>query len=520
MIPDSEWKFFEGTEQRQKHLSRHRTENLIALLRHQALPWEPAELDAHQTRSLEEMDYPARIEAAFDLDPTPEQERHLHLHRRWALHALFQSHPDLAPLELDLQMRWAALRPETERSWAETTRDMRLAPDRDRRESAWKSHAGAASSLSEDTAELLKRRELLSRMLLDTGFPVIAFHFHELDRSEVVGLIDILERFTRRTFEDTRHEVAAALDLHDLEPWDMDLGFTKLGELSPGDVNRAFESILEEAERWGFDPKLFPTLLETPDLVLEAWPIGVNVPGDTRVLFRPGQDWATLRARVRAFGAALHSAYANSRRHFLEQDSEVMRDATGRIFEGLLDDPDWLRQHTRADLAAIEQHIYVSRRRRILDLRRHAALTAFENLAYAPSELEPRRLYADVMEHMLQETRRPEAVWASHPELVFSPFAHGAAMVGAMVSAQSRRAMASIDTSRRADWLVEHYLGPGASEPITSRVERATGAPLDVEALAEELGVEAEGPSLAEAEEMKDDALAEYFKDIDLRDLE
>ena len=520
MIPDSEWKFFEGTEQRLKHLARHRSENLIALLQQHDLPWEPGELDERQTRSLEELDYPARVEAAFELDPTPLQERHLLLHRRWALQALFRSHPDLAPLEHDLETRWAALRPEADRSWAETARDMRLAPDRDRRETAWKALTAAASSLSEDMAELLKRRELLSRALLETGFPVIAFHFDEMDRSEIVGLIDVLERFTRRTFEDTRREIESTLDLHDLEPWDMDLGFAKLGELSPGDVDTAFQSILKEAERWGFDPQTFPTLLETPDLILEAWPVWVEAPNDTRVLFRPGHDWTTLRARVRAFGRALSGAHAQSRRHFLEQDSEVMREASGQLFEGLLDDPAWLERHTGADASAVTQHLYVSRRRRILTLRRNAALTAFENLAYAPSELDPQRLYADVMEHMLQETRRPEAVWASHPHLVFRPFAHGAAMVGAMVAAQSRRALASLDTHRRAEWLVEHYLGPAASEPIAARVERATGISLGMEALAEELGVQAEGPTLAEAEEMKDDALAEYFKDIDLIDLE
>ena len=520
MIPDSEWKFFEGNEQRLKHLARHRAENLFALLQQQSLPWEPALLDARQTRSLEELDYPARVEAAFNLDPTPLQERHLLLHRRWALHALFLSHPDLAPLAHELQARWSALRPEPDVSWAETARDMRGSPDRDRRETAWKALAGAASTLCEDTAELLKRRELLSRALLETGFPVIAFHFHELDRSEIVGLIDILERFTRRTFEDTRREIASALDLHDLEPWDMNLGFAKLGELAPGNVDAAFQSILKVTESWGFDSRTFPKLLEAPNLSLDAWPVWVEVPNDTRVLFRPGDDWTTLRARVRAFGAALHGREGRSRRHFLEQDSEVMREATGQLLEGLLEDPVWLARHTGAGASAITQHLYVSRRRRILTLRRNAALTAFENLAYAPSELDPQRLYADVMEHMLQETRRPEALWASHPDLVFRPFAHGAAMVGAMVAAQTRRALASVDPHHRREWLVEHYLGAAASEPIMSRVEHATGAPLDMEALAEELGVEAEGPTLIEAEDMKDDALAEYFKGIDLSDLD
>ena len=520
MIPETEWKFFEGTEQRLKHLAGHRAENLIALLSRQDLPWEPAELDARHIHALEELEYPARIEAAFDLDPTPEQERHLLLHRRWALHALFQSHPDLAPLAHDLELRWAASRPGGNRSWVETVRDMRWAPDRDLREAAWKSVRGVASELPEDTAELLKRREMLSRALLQTGFPTLAFHFHELDRSEIVGLIDILERFTRRTFEETRREIATALDVHDLEPWDMEAGFTKLGELSPGNVDEAFQTVLEEAERWGFDPESFPKFLEVPDLLVDAWPVWVEAPGDTRVLFRPGEGWAALRARVRAFGVALHGAQASSRRHFLEQDSEVMREATGRIFEGILDDPDWLEARTGADATAVKQHVYLSRRRRIQELRRDAALTAFENLAYAPSELDPQRLYADVMEHMLQETRRPEAHWASHPDLVFRPFAHGVAMVGAMVAAQTRRALERVDISRRAEWLTENYLGPGARETIATRVERATGAPLDTAALAGELGVESEGPTLLEAEDAKTDALAEYFKDIDLSDLD
>jgi hypothetical protein len=518
VIPDSEWKFFEGTEQRLKHLARHRAENLVALLRHEALPWDPAQLDERQTLSLQELDYPARIEAAFLLEPTPEQERHLVLHRRWALQALFQSHPDLAPLGHDLQTRWAALCPDSERPWAEVALAMRSSPDRDRREEAWKALAALALPFREDVAELLGRRELLSRTLFQTGFPVIAFHFHELDRSEIIGLIDILERFTRRTFEDTRREIASALDVHDLEPWDLDVGFEKLGELPTAAIPDAAKAIHEEARRWGFDPSQFPRIVETPDLIVDAWPVWVDAPRDMRVLVRPGSDWTTLRAQVRAFGAALHGAHGRSRRHFLEQDSAVMREATGRIFEGLLDDPAWLREHTGADASAVKQHLYLARRRRILELRRDAALTAFENLAYAPSKLDPQRLYADVMEHMLQETRRPEAVWASQPDLVFRPFAQGAALVGAMIGAQTRRALAGIDPGRRADWLVEHYLGPGAREPIASRVERATGAPPGMEALAEELGVEPEGPALAE--ETQDDALTEYFKDIDLSDLD
>ena len=520
MIPQSEWKFFEGTEQRLKHLARHRAENLSALLRGDPLPWDPAELDQRGIRTLEELDYPARIEAAFDLEPTPAEERHLILHRRWALASLFTSHPDLAPLEHDLRTRWAGLRPQLEKStWAEAAAVARLDPDRDRRESAWKALHILGASLAEDTNELIRRRELLARMLVETGFPVVAFHFHELDRSEIVGLLDILERYTRRTFEQTRREIASTLEVHDLEPWDMDVGFARLGELPASALPEPDTLLRTEAERWGFDPSRFPTLEETPNLMLDAWPMWVDAPREARVLFRPGNDWTTLRARFRAFGAALHGTHVAPRRHFLEQDSAVMVEATGRIFEGLLDDGEWLSRHMKTDGSTIENHLEIARRRRILELRRDAALTAFENLAYAPSELDPQRLYADVVEHMLQETRRPEAMWASHPDLVFRPFARGAAIAGAMLAAQTRSVLKRIDAKDRAGWLIEHYLGPAASKTILERVELATGATPQTDALAEELGVEAEAPTLGSSEEAEADALAEYFKDIDLSDL-
>ena len=523
MIPRTEWKFFEGTEQRLKHLAHHRAQNLHALLRGEPPPWDPAEINQRGILTLEELDYPSRVEAAFDLDPTPAEERHLTLHRRWALHALFTSHPDLAPLEHHLRTEWAALRPQlggTTLTWAEAAGISRLDPDRDRREAAWKAMQSATGPLADDTAELFRRRDLLARSLVATGFPVVAFHFHELDRSDIVGLLDILERYTRRTFEQTKKEIASALDLHDLEPWDMDAGFARLGELPASAIDDPDRTLREEAERWGFDPSRFPAVEETPNLVLDAWPMWIDPPTETCALHRKGNDWTTLRARFRAFGAALHGTHVATRRHFLEQDSAAMVEATGRIFEGLLDDPEWLGRHANIHERTLDAHLHLARRRRILDLRRDAALTAFENLAYAPSELEPQRLYSDVVEHMLQETRRPEAIWASHPDLVFRPFSRGAAIAGAMIAAQTRKVLNRIEPKDRAPWLIEHYLGPAASQTILDRVERATGATPQTDALAAELGVEADTPTLGSTEEAEADALAEYFKDIDLSDLE
>jgi hypothetical protein len=360
---------------------------------------------------------------------------------------------------------------------------------------------------------------------------VVAFHFGEMDRSEEVGLLDMLERYTRKPFEAAKGDILRELDLHEIEPWDLEYGFSRIGEVRLGESNaKSWDPIgaaREQATRWGFTP---PATVEAPNLPWESHAAWVEVPGDLRVLYRPGSGWSHARAIFRAFGAAAHGAHTGGKRHLLEQDSPAAVEASARLFEGVLDDRDWLAEHIGASEAAIEAHLGVQRILRILELRRYAALTAFENLVYAASDLEPQRLYGDVMEHMLQETRRPEAMWTSHVDLVVRPMASGAAVVGALLAAQVRAKLqeelggasgagSPAGLWRRPEtgaWIREKLMEPGARWTLEDKTERATGAPLGLEALAAELGVEFRPPSLEENEEVSDAAAADYFRDIDL----
>ena len=530
MIPESEWKFFEGTEQRLKHLARHRAENLIARSTGTELPWDPAEIASRQTAALQELDYPTRVETALGMDPTPEQARHLELHRRGALYALFETHPDLFPVAQDLEERWAGFRPEVNgraASWAEVARLVREDPDRDLREAAWKAVAPFAESLREDVGELVRRRELLSRSLLQVGFPVVAFHFGEMDRAQEIGLLDMLERFTRKAFQESKSEIARVLSIHEVDPWDLEYGFSRLGELPACALRLPLAAAREQALRWGFAEDRLPLGIEAPNLPVESRPVWVEVPRETRFLYRPGSGWNHARALFRAYGAALHGAQGTTRRHFLEQDAPAVVEASGRIFEGVLDDASWLAEQTGAPAPAIEEHLRVQRGQRILELRRHAALATFENLVYAASELDPQRLYGDVLEHMLQETRRPEAVWTSHPDLVLRPAAAGAAIAGEVIAAQVRRRLGELlgppggwglpwKNREVGAWLREHFMEPGARWTAEEKVVRATGQPPGMEALADELGVRFEGPTLEDGEEISDQAVADYFEGIDL----
>lgn len=527
MIPVSEWKFFEGMEQRVKHLARHALENREAAVTGAPLPWDPEELAGRRAGILQELDYPARVEAARQLDPTPEQARHLELHRQWALQTLVDTHPDLHPLVQDLLARMAAFRPQVagrDATRADLRRLLRHEPDRDLREAAWFALAPLGEAIQDDVKELIRRRELLTRTVLDTGFPSVALHLCEQDRAQVIGLLDEFERFTRKAYEEARAEVASVLDLHEVEPWDLEFGLARLGELDPKHfpAEGGTAAAREAARSWGLDPDSGIEVRTTADLPLRSLTLPLDLPGTIRVVHEGMGGIDGWRTAFRATGRAVHLAHVSARRYFLEQESPVMLEASASLLESVLHDPDWLARATGAPTRALDAHVRAMRLLRILELRRHAARTAFENLVYAHSDLEPQRLYADVMEHMLQYTRNPHVLWPTHTEFVSRPLGQFSRVLGSMIAAQVNERLRGEGASpeEAGHFLREHLFAPGAGLPWETKVLAATGRALEIGPLARELEVSFTGPTLEEAEDVSDAEAEEYFKDIDLSDLE
>jgi hypothetical protein len=91
-----------------------------------------------------------------------------------------------------------------------------------------------------------------------------------------------------------------------------------------------------------------------------------------------------------------------------------------------------------------------------------------------------------------------------------------------MIAAQIQE---TLDERKEGDaeggaWLRIQFAAPGASVPWEEKVEGMTGKILGIDPLARALEVSFEGSTLEETEEISDEAAADYFKDIDLSDLE
>ncbi len=530
MIPESEWTFFEAVERRIEHMARHRMENEAALHAGLPLPWDPAELCARQAGVVQEGDFPARLEEALGMDPTPKEARHLERLHRWVLATLFETHPDIAPLAQEIRERQIAFRPQVrgrDVSRAEIRRILLLEPDGELRREAWISTVPFGEAIEEAAAELLRRREALARAVASSGFPEIAFHVLDQERAEAVGLLDAVERFTRGTYQEAKREIRAVLGVQEVEPWDVDYGLMRLSPLPPDvfEAVPAVELACAQAHRWGFDLDNAGTRWEACDLPFDATVLPVESPGEIRILHAPFAGHDGLGAAFNAAGRALGDIRARSRSPLLDRGSPVMIEAAGAMFEAVTRNPGWLAQITGAPPPAVRTHLRAARFGRVIALRRHAAAAAFENLAYAASNLKPRRLHADVMEQMLEETRRPEALWPSDPFWVSRPLHHASTILGALIAAQTwERLEAEFPEAWTREeagaWMRDRVFQPGAREDWRITVERTTGVPLGIDALARELDLSVKSAALADVDELSDAAVAEYFKDIDLSDLD
>lgn len=521
MIPTTEWKFFEGTEQRIKHLARHQAENRLALHAGKAPPWPREELAQRTATLLHEMDYPSRVEAAFAMNPSPEEARHLQLHRRWVLRALFETHPDLVPLLSRIEDTVGAFRMEAggrTLTHAERRNILHHEPDRDIREAAYRALLPLGEALEEDLRELIRRRELLARTVAETGFPTLAFHFHDVDRSEAVALLDEVERTTRSAFESAREAIARVLDVHEVVPWDLDYGLNRLSPVAaePFPPEQALAAARAQAKRWGLDAAVS---VDSGDAVAGTVSVPVEIPQEVRLLLAGDAGQEGLRGAFREMGKALHHAHITTRRHFLEQEAPGLTEATAAVFETVQRDAGWLAAHLDAPDVVIQEHREAQRLRRIVDLRRRAALTTFENLVYAQSDLDPGRLYFDVAEQLLHETRRPDVVWPTHVDLAHSPLHGYWELQGEMVAAQIWRHLEETFHEPWKDpgvgtWLRDKLFSMGARVEPDEKIAQATGSPPHPKPLFDSLEVVFEGPALREAD-VPDRYVDDVFGDSD-----
>ena len=251
----------------------------------------------------------------------------------------------------------------------------------------------------------------------------------------------------------------------------------------------------------------------------------MEIPGAIRLLHAPLEGHEGHRKAFRAAGRALFAARARAGAGPADADSSLAALTAGAVFESVTRDPVWLAELTGAPPPALRAHLRALRFTRILALRRHAAAAAFENMAYAAADLDPQRLHAAVEEQMLEQIRRQEVRWPADPFWVERPMFHAAAILAELGAAQLLDRMrekfpAPAGDPGAGEWLRARLFDADHALDGPALVEAAAGGPLGLGAFAQENDLTMEPAALAPVDEISDEAVAEYFKDIDLSDLD
>jgi hypothetical protein len=282
-------------------------------------------------------------------------------------------------------------------------------------------------------------------------------------------------------------------------------------------VSDAARAARAQCRRWKLDPDRLR--VETHDPPSGPCVLPLEIPADIRVLLGEDGGFEGLRGVFRALGEALHHAHITTRRHYLQQESPVLLFATARIFEGVLREEGWLHRHLKAPAAVIRNHLRAERYMRLLEIRRQMAAITFENLVYAQADIEPQRLYLDVAEQILQETRRPEIIWPALGAWTTMPLEPYWELRAEMVAAHLRSHLRSVfpepwHDERVGEWLRDHLFAPGLSLAEDEKVVAATGSRPGLDALVRELALSFAGPTLDEEEEGSDEAGDESRRDM------
>lgn len=530
MIPETEWKFFEATEQRAKHLSHHVQEQLLALWEGKAPPYEAEDLAGKRARLIQEMEYPERIEKALASEPTDSQARHLSLHQRFVLATVFDTHPEIVPLMETLQGMYARFQPtvnDKPATWGEIQTLIASHEDRDVREAAWCAGAPLAQVAQEPLSELFRCREALARAVLESGYPHVAYFLQDHERTEVISDLDTFERTMREDYRATKKTVRQATGEHDVEPWDFVYGI-RSGNPIPDSAFPAealVDAMQVQARRWGFEPTNLGIRVQAYEGPARL--VALEVPKNLVVLVPNHGGWQTYADAFRVFGSALYYASARSKRHFLEHECLAVAQSLGVLFASVLENREWLSEHTGAPAGQIGAAVRARKAERLVQLKLAHSHHAFENIIYAHGDTDANKLYCDIYEQGMEVSRKPEPLWAADPNFAFAPFAWSERVLSALAGHQIRKTLTGSfgeeawKEPKVAEWFTEHFFQSGASLPWRKKIEQATGSEIELDALREDLGTaEFIGPGLEESEGISDEEVAEYFEGIDLSDIE
>ncbi len=369
---------------------------------------------------------------------------------------------------------------------------VRSNPDRAVRKAAWLSYAELSRALEADMLQLFKLRNAAAREAGFANYVDMSLHLNGMETTEVEAILRELTASTEETYQSLLQSGAARLGLDSVEPWDIQFILEQSGEVP----NQYFpkSGLLPALENWcrtmDIDLKQLGISHHWIDIPYNGLTMGLGRK-DIRILGNPTDGYAYYKTAFHELGHALHSALKAVDSMVLRRESGIFTEGLAEVFGYISHHAAWMRQMGLSD-TEIAKAQAGSLGPWFFYLRQRTAFCLFEYETYKCPDQDLDQLFGCIDASIQGGREDSTPRWAANAWYVNYPVYWQnyvlADVMSSQVHAHLERTYGSLYQSKLAyDFVIKHYIAPGALVPWMEKIETATGARLNAQALIADL---------------------------------
>jgi peptidyl-dipeptidase A len=395
-------------------------------------------------------------------------------------------------------------------------RILRESEDSDERREAWEASKTVGAAVADDVRELARLRNESARSLGYRDWFALSIAVSELDEAKLFETFAACDRVTAEPFArwkaklDERLAARFACEVAELRPWhyadpffqetppdgaiDLDPLFRERDIVELG--KKTFEGIGIDVRDTLGRSDLFPRAGKCQ----HAFCLDVDREGDIRVLMNATDNHDSMDTLLHELGHAVYDLRFDEGLPWIFRDTHlVATEASALLFGSLAGEREWLERVLEVEsdeAAALEDRLRAARAASLLVFTRWVlVMTGFERKLYADPEADLDTAWWELVSRcqlVSPPAGRRAPDWAAKIHIAVAPVYYHTYLYGSIVASQLHDGLRTdaggiVDRPEAGRLLAERLFGPGLSVRWDQLVERASGSPLSVDALAREV---------------------------------
>ncbi len=380
---------------------------------------------------------------------------------------------------------------------------LRTHPDREHRQTVYEQAlAPLAAELAPRVQELIVRRNVEAKRQGYANYSELVLENSRISWQELQHIFSELERQTDPFYQKFIEDSCREYGWKRVEAWDVTWIADQRAHLpeQPFQRDGAIPAANKLLEMMGLQPKALPLQIIPKEIPFGGLCFSIKIPTDVRVLCSPKDGYPYYRTMFHEFGHALHAVFNEQTDYLLKREPGSFNEGIAEIVAFFTHSPAWIKDITGLSDAEISRYKWENVARRVVRWRSLMAQARFEIEAYQNPDQNLEKLNAELEAYYLRTPLNLTPRWAASSFPTTHPIYRQNYIIGEMIAAQTHATLQNRlgdffvgDTVTRRGWfefIHQNYIAPGASLDWPTKIEFATGSPLSVSALIEELGLE------------------------------